>query len=436
MKKLLNKPVILQMICVILAMFLIHHIGMNRANKDVISEIIGDYLPDTIRSIEKNNATLLGIYISGYVDEDIELLDEGISELSFLDWELEDAINIEHRPFKWWYFDRVEWKLDDLKEKTSLSEADLLYIENVLAINQEFIDLYYEIIEEEKVDFHIGYDDETKAIPVYKKFIEGAKIIASSERYDEVSDFEVSFDGESLLSKTETSEASIEPKLSKEAAQLLAEDFTQRATGEIPTFEFEEDELYYEFEKESKEAFEKGIYNVSIAKDGKSLSAYLRVKGAGGQYSEEKIDEAAKVYIDQLIPEGYELFEKEIRLDEGKLDSVEYRFVYYDGVYYDAMQTIDLEVDNYGYLDGFDQLLAEPVVNIPDIQTIDAIRGSIKGKGLQEVILVRNGDGELEYRVYIERNGAVYTLIYDAMTGKRKEILPKSDLYYNRQVLN
>jgi hypothetical protein len=424
------------MICVILAMFLIHHIGMNRANKDVISEIIGDYLPDTIRSIEKNNATLLGIYISGYVDEDTELLDEGISELSLLDWELEDAINIEHRPFKWWYFDRFKWKLNDLKKKTSLSEADLLYIENILAINQEFIDLYYEIIEEEKIDFHIGYDDETKAILVYKKFIEGAKIIASSERYEEVDDFEVSFETNLNTTETGTTEVFIEPSLSKVEAQILAGDFFQRATGEIPALEFEEDELYYEFEKKRKEQFEKGIYNVSIAKDGKSLSAYLRVKGAGGQYSEDKIDEAAKVYIDQLIPEGYELFEKEIRLDESTLDSVEYRFIYYNGVYYDAMQMIDLEVDNFGYLDGFDQLLAEPMVNIPDIQTVDTIRGAIKGKGLQEVILVRNRDGELEYRAYMERNGAVYTLIYDAMTGKRKEILPKSDLYYNRQVLN
>lgn len=423
------------MICVILAMFLIHHIGMNRANKDVISEIIGDYLPDTIRSIEKNNATLLGIYITGQVDKETELLDDGMTELSFIDWELEDAINIEHRPFTWWHFDRIEWKLDDLKKKGTLTDDDLLYIQNVQALNQEFIDLYYDVIEEENVAFQIGFDDETKAIPVYKKFIEGAKIIASTERYELVGDFEVAYEGSSASDELSISEEDISV-LSKEEAERLAEDFYQRATGEVPPFEFEEEEQDYEFEKVTTERFEDGNYHVSVNKDGTSLSVYLRTKGAGGQYSEEKIDEAAKVYIDQLIPEGYELFEKEIRLDEGKLDSVEYRFVYYDGVYYDAMQMIDLEVDNFGYLDGFDQLLAEPVVNIPDIQTEDAIRGSIKGKGLQEVILVRNRDGELEYRVYMESNGAVYTLIYDAMTGKRKEILPKSDLYYNRQVLN
>lgn len=424
------------MICVILAMFLIHNIGMNRANKEVISEIIGDYLPDTIRSIEKNNATLLGIYITGHVDKDVELLDEGMSELSFIDWELEDAINIEHRPFRWWYFDRVQWQLDDLKKKVSLSESDLFYIESILAINQEFIDLYYGIIEKEQVAFRIGYDDEKKAIPIYKKFIEGAKVIASSKRYDQAHDFEVSFEGESSITGTGDVELFVEPVLTKEEAKLLAGDFLQRATGEIPALEFEEDDLYYEFEKEDKEEFEKGIYHVSVAKNGKSLSAHLRIKSAGGQYGEEKIDEAAKVYIDQLIPQGYELFEKEIHLDEGKLDSVEYRFIYYNGLYYDAMQIIDLEVDNFGYLDDFDQLLASPVVNIPEIQTEDAIRGSINGKSLQEVILVRNHDGELEYRVYMENNGAIYTLIYDAVTGKRKEILPKSDLYYNRPVLN
>jgi hypothetical protein len=393
----------------------------------MLIEILRYNMTESIEEIQKINSELLGIYTKGQIPEDFGFENESINQLWDIDRELESVLGIQHRPFDWFCFERVEWNIEEMARNKALTEDDLNYIQDVRAVNQGIINAYYDIIDEENMEFHITYDEKPRVIGVYKELVNRAKVIASSQAYKRADAYEVS--------EARVEVELVQTRLGLNDARIMAGAFTKKVTDEIPIFEVEEDEESYEFQKKSKEPFEEGIYNIRVDKNGRKIWAYLTCKGGGGAYSEEKIDEKAKTYIEQLVPEQYFLYNKECHYDNQKLEEIAYDFIHYDGTYYDGSRTIGIVVDNLGYLDHFDQGLNDDIINMPTLVTEDAIKASIKGPGFLRMILVRNDQDQMEYWVYMKSNGATYTLVFDALTGEQKEVLSKSPIYYDIKTL-
>lgn len=407
-------------------MFLISSLANSRSYKSLVIEILRDHLPESIEELQEANAQLLGIYMRGAVGEDLKFDTNSMQELWNLDRKLDAALKIEHRPFDWFYMNVVSWRIEDMADNQVLTEADLAYIEDVRQVNQAIIDAYYDIINARDISFNIGYDDKDKAMSIYKALIGRAKDIASSDAYMRVDAYEVVG-----LKKTQSQSDTSAETIPIDEARQMASHFTQLVTDEIPIFEEEEDEDSYVFEKQSTKAFEDGIYNIRVDKDGREMSAYLTCKGGGGAYSEEKIDEKAEGYIQKLVPEGYVMYDRTLRYEEQKLEEIDYELIHFDGTYYDASRKISISVDNYGYLDNFDQKYNEEITNMPMLISEESIKASIKGTGFLRMILVRNNKGDMEYYVYMKSNGATYTIVFDALTGEQKDVLSKSPVYYN-----
>lgn len=407
-------------------MFLINSVTNSQSYKSLVIEILRDHLPESIEELQKANAELLGIYMSGQVEEDLEFNTDSMRQLWNLDRKLDAVLKIQHRPFDWFYFELVTWRIEDMADNKVLTEADLAYIQDVRQVNQAIIDAYYDIIKERHISFNINYDDKDKVIGIYKALISRAKEVASSDAYMRVDEYEVV-----ELNKVQRQNESTTKIISIDEARQMANHFTQLVTDEISIFSEEEDEMAYEFEKANQTAFEEGVYNIRVDKDGREMRAYLTCKGGGGAYSEDKIDEKAEGYIQKLVPENYVMYDRIPSYEAKTLEEITYAFIHYDGTYYDASRKINLTIDNYGYLDNFQQTYNDEIKNMPMLISEESIQDSIKGKGFLRIILVRNKDDEMTYYVYMKSNGATYTIVFDALTGEQKDVLSKLPLYYN-----
>ncbi|MBN2898245.1 MAG: hypothetical protein JXO44_05680 [Clostridia bacterium] len=425
MKKFYNHTVFLQILCIVLMIFLVNGLSKDRVYEEMVVELLRDNMTEGIESLQKNNAILLGAYMKGQIPEDFEMTFEGIQPILSIDDELEAVLGFEHRPFDWMTLEFAAWDLEELSDKAELNEMDLQYIEDVRYVNQALIDAYYDIIDKQGVSFRIGYEDKPKVIGIYKEFVKRARDIAMSDAYQRMKDFEVE---EAPVEAQVKNEAVI----SAEEARVLAEAFVEKATGKSSDLKLEEERLAYEFELQDTTFGDDSAYCVSVDKDGCWLQAYLSYKMGGGAYNDATIDREANKYIEALIPEQYVLYDREVAFEDGKLEEVSYKFVYYDGVYYDETRHIEMTVDNYGYLDSFDQTFNEELIHIPSVISEETLVSSVKGTGLQKSVLVRTEDDEMVYWVYMKSNGAIYTLVFDAMTGVQKEVLPKTAIYYNR----
>ncbi len=422
MKKFYNHPVFLQILCVILIMFLGKSLYDTKNYKALVTEVLRNSLSAGVESLQKNNAALLGASMNGIMKEDLELAFEGLDTLIFNEDEIGAVLGIQHRPFDWMDLKFIEWSIRDLSYKDSLSKKDIAFIKDVRVVNEALIDAYYEIIEAEGVSFRIGYSDKKRVIDIYKSWINRAQIIAETDAYQNMCDFETDEESGSIVDDAYT----------MEQARVVALDFIKKVTGKV--FELEEDEnpLSFVFEVLNTDVNNENCYVVTVNKNKGLLSAYLSYKLGNGAFDAKLIDASAVNYMDLLVPENYVLYDRSLNYSDNELESIKYALVYYNGQYYDNTQRIEMCIDTKGRLDDYSQTYNDVELNMPKLIAPTDLLSKIADEGIEKVLLVRKEDTSWVYWVYIQSNGALYTAEYDAVTGNQSVIYSESSLYYNR----
>jgi len=425
LKKWFNHPVFVQVVCAVMAIFLVHAYVVNKAYKELVAEALRDHMATAIVTLQGNNAKLFGVYTQGAVSEDLDLSTEGIRELSRMERELEQALQIQSGPFRWWDLEEIDWNINELKNKTHLSDDEIKYIEETRRINQAFIDLYYQLMDEEGVPLKSYGKDKMRIPTVYKRFIQRANQMAMDKTYQETMAYDVEEERVHISPIDES-------VITVDDAQIMAENFLSDIMESLPELKLTIKEEAYEYDYVNAKFGDDYVYNVTVDRHGKSLRAYLVYHGGNGTFSEEKIDASAGEYFKKFIKEDFVLYAKELKYDEEKLDRIDYNFVYFDGHCYDLNKTMRLSVNSYGNLSRFEETYSDVLLKIPELLSVEAVRSNLKGTGHLKTVLVKTQEKDYEYWFYMKSNGAYYTIRMNPFTGEQKEVLSKAPLYYKR----
>jgi hypothetical protein len=191
----------------------------------------------------------------------------------------------------------------------------------------------------------------------------------------------------------------------------------------------------FEFEVQATSEFDENSYVILVQKNKSALSAYLSRKLNEGQLGEKLIDENAVKYIKALVPENYVIYDRTLNYFDDELESITYELIYYSGQYYDTTRKIQLCIDKKGRLDDYSQTYNNREFIMPSIVSTEDLMANVDGASIESLVLVRSEENELVYWVYMLSNNALYTIEYDAITGKQNKVYSNSEVFYNHVTL-
>lgn len=432
MKKLYNHRVFLQFLCVILVLLLGKSIHDAKGYNALVAEVMRNSMSEGVESLQRNNAVLLSASMNGRFREEMTLDYTGLEIFMHCEDELGAVLGIEHAPFDWMALKFVEWGIHDLSRQDILSERDIQFVKDVRYVNEALIDSYYDIIEKEGVSFRIGYSDRNRVTDIYKAWVQQAKKIAVSDAYKRMYDFETD---DEMLDTSHNADV-----YTLDQAQEKALDFIEKIVGIRPALNVREHVEAFEFEVQATSEFDENSYVVLVQKNKSALSAYLSLKLNEGQLGEKLIDETALKYIKSLVPENYVIYDRTLNYFDDELESITYELIYYSGQYYDTAQKIQLCIDTKGRLDDYSQTYNNQELIMPSIISVEDLISNIDSTNtdkasIESVVLVRGEENELVYWVYMLSNNALYTIEYDAITGKQNKVYSNSEVFYNHVTL-
>lgn len=424
MKNLFKHSVFLQMICVILVIVSINSVISNKIHEDLLSEVLIENMDEIIITLEDINIDLIKIYVSGEIDETIQFDVDAFYKMDRISFEVEELLEINDHTMRWYKVGKIRSVINEMKKQESLSASDLQYILNSHNIYQQIINAYDEIIKSYGIEAYIKFDQERYVKAIYKQFSEASYDIISTELFENIYDYEIKSADDNIIK--------IKSKITQEEASKIANTFYRDITGQEANFEIEESNDQYQFEEDWNINSNRANYNITIGKELLEVDIHLSAWGGDGQFSEYLIDKKAKEYIEQFLPENYVLYEKNIRMGEKFIETINYKFIYFNGAFYDERKELILKVDNRGKLRHYHYSLIETHKKMPLLIEIEKIKEEVNLGNIESIVLVLNHSGDFEYQVNLELNNSFYTLFYDAITGQQKEVTNNSKLFNQR----
>lgn len=430
MNKLFSNKVFLQIISVVLLIISVNLFMLNRNSNKYVYESVDRNLKKAITELENMNEVIFNIYMQEDFEKEYKIDTNYIGALGRQDIEIRDIYNIKYGFFNWFDLEIINWNIRDIKDKKNLTKEDEQYLKTVHKYNKELIKAYYEVLDDNDMRLNKDYGKLKKE---YKEFITEANKISTKKEYSKLRKYKVreSEDTENIEVEKE------ENRVSLEEAKDLADQVLQKIFKEKPVMIEEEKprEKTYEFNNQWEDGEDKNSYNITVGKENGSFSMYRSSQLVTDVVSEENMDKKASEIKDIFVPKDYICYEKKKRVSEGKLEEINYQFIrQVDGIY-DETHKIQIEMNCYGSLS--DLRISDPLnykmVNIdkPKITKEDIVSKLTKGN-VTNVILVKNTDEELQYRVFIELNEELYTYIFNANTGDKIDTRKSESMYFKR----
>ncbi|MCT4507404.1 MAG: hypothetical protein N4A48_01350 [Tepidibacter sp.] len=430
MNKLFSNKVFLQIISVVLLIISVNLFMLNRNSNKYVYESVDRNLKKAITELENMNEVIFNIYMQENFEKDYDIDTNYIGDLDRQYREIRDIYNIKYGSFDWFNLEILDWNIRDIKDKKNLTKEDEQYLKTVHKYNKELINAYYKVLDDKDIRSNKDY---VKIKRVYKEFITQANRISMKKEYSKLKKYKVkeSEVTENIEAKKENNRVSL-----KEAKELTNQVLQKIFKEKLVVIEDKKSrEKTYEFYNKWEDGKDKNSYNISVGKEDGSFSMYRSSQLVTDVVSEENLDKKAIEIKDIFVPKDYVCYEKKKRLDEGKLNRINYKFIkIVDGIY-DESHQIQIEMNCYGNLS--DLRISEPlnykVVNIekPNIEKKDILSKLTKGN-ITNVILVKNTDEELQYRVFIELNEELYTYIFNANTGGKIDTIKSERMYFKR----
>lgn len=430
MNKLFSNKVFLQIISIVLFIISVNLFMLNRNSNKYVYESVDRNLKKAITELENMNEVIFNIYMQENFEKDYDIDTNYIGDLDRQYREIRDIYNIKYGSFDWFNLEILDWNIRDIKDKKNLTKEDEQYLKTVHKYNKELINAYYKVLDDKDIRSNKDY---VKIKRVYKEFITQANRISMKKEYSKLKKYKVkeSEVTENIEAKKENNRVSL-----KEAKELTTQVLQKIFKEKLVVIEDKKSrEKTYEFYNKWEDGKDKNSYNISVGKEDGSFSMYRSSQLVTDVVSEENLDKKAIEIKDIFVPKDYVCYEKKKRFDEGKLNRINYKFIkIVDGIY-DESHQIQIEMNCYGNLS--DLRISDPlnykVVNIekPNIEKKDILSKLTKGN-ITNVILVKNTDEELQYRVFIELNEELHTYIFNANTGGKIDTIKSERMYFKR----
>lgn len=433
MNKIFSNKVTYQIISVVLLILLINIFTINRNSNKYVHESVYNNLEKAITELEDMNEVIFNIYMQQNLEKNYKINMDYIGALGIQNTEIEKIYNIDNGAFDWLSLSFRYWPIIEIKDKETLTKKDEEYLKGIHKYNKKLIKAYYKVLNDNDMNSFYSSGEEKKYKKIYKEFILAANKISMDKEYVKLRKYRV----EEKESMKNTEEEKTENKVSLEEARQLTDEILEKIFKEKPVIIDEEKtgEKTYEFYNKWEDEKEKNLYSISIGKEYGSLSMYRRRQSTMPVVSEKDLDKKARDIKDILVSKDYVCYEKKKRFDEGKLEEINYKFIRKVDDVYDESHKIEIEMNCYGSLS--DLCISDPLnykkvkIEKPKVTKEDIVSKLTKGNATN-VILVKNTDRELQYRVFIELNQESYTYTFDANTGEKIDTGKSDRMYFKR----
>lgn len=437
MNKIFSHRVTLQIVIVVLIILLSNTFIQNRDLKEYLYDRLGEDLEGAMYELNLMNEAMFLLYSEGSL-ENGDMDEDSISYLTIYDREIKNILDLTPVDFDWLDLKRIIWNIDDMNEKSYLTPEDKQYLKKMYKYNQRILAVYHESLKENKIDIDDFDENQRKAKKTYKDFMMKASNIVTEEEYRKLKKYRVDRENKSQKKDLGINEEKyLESSLSLEEAKGLTIDILEKLFGEkaILVEEKDIDQDEYEFDNKWQGGKEENLYNISIDKEYKSLSMYKRVQSVTKAHSGEYLDEKAREIKDILVPKDYIYYERKERFDEGKIEEIEYRFIKKTKDIYDEAQRIKIRINSFGALSNL--YMSDPLnnkeINIEKPKlTKEDILSKLNKEDIKHILLVKDREGDLQYRVFLDFNGEFYTYVFDADTGEKIDIRKSEEMYFKK----
>ncbi|WP_099192704.1 hypothetical protein [Tepidibacter mesophilus] len=329
------------------------------------------------------------------------------------------------------YLNNVYWNVDKnikkIIEDNYIDDKEESYLRTLYNYNIELLKLYSEC------------SDEKKITDIYSRFNNEADEILNTEEFNSLKTFGFK---------------NVDLNQAKKICENIFKKIISIDNKNQYIFKFKEQhDEYYEFEGDivSKGSNKNNMLadiNYEISYNIEDDSIYIIPKYSSEKYdnvindtkinlSKEGIDKIAKkivrnIYGEDMVDYDAELLsytvdkidkEKSKILEEEKFGGVSYKFIGMQGDIYDKRKEVDFEINEKGIIKSFNMSITDysGKIIIPKINEEKILSKFDKDFIIKNSFLVINTDGKLEYKVLGEYNKSMYTVVFDAETGKQKD---------------
>lgn len=434
MNKIFSHKVTLQIISIVLMILLVNSFVQNRNLNKYLYKRLDRDLENAIAELRYTNEKISRLYMDGDFETDYKISTSYIIDLDRANREIKKIFNISGAAFQWDDLIFIKWNIHNMKDKGYLTKEDEEYLKSIHSYNKRLIEAYYEILEKNKIDRNSFNKDYGKIKKVYKEFIAEANKMAMEKEYKKTIRYNI--DEEETETEENNEDEKLENNVSLKEAEQLAAKVLEKLFHEkailIEDEDAEQDE--YKFYNKWEDGKDKNLYHISIGKEDDSFMMYKRSQLVTKPFAEEDLDNKAREIRDIFVPENYVCYEKKKKFDEGKLEEIEYKFIKKINDVYDESHVIEIEINVYGALSGL--FISDPNnrqidIEEPKLTKKDIISKITRGK-VDHVILVKNADGQLQYRIFIELNEEIYTYTFHANTGEKGDFRKSDKMYFER----
>lgn len=435
MNKFLSNKIHLRIIIVVLLLLIGNTFFENKKIKEYAYERMFSDFERSIINLEKMNDTIAEICLTNVLNkEDYEIDDDAIFKLVITDYEIREMMNIDKGAFRWRNLRDISYNTRIILDDKILDEAEENYLKTVHSYNLALIDLYDKVLKEHGKSRYSIIHSKDEGKDIYKEFCKRASKITQLKKYKTMIDYSPN---------TEDNEKIVyEENIAIEEAKETANKIFQRI---FPQDELIDDEKNkekgreaYIFHNKLSTKDENKTYEIEVDKTDGSMGIRKRVQFHNkDQFKEDQIEKKAKEIAGLFIDGDYVCYKKEKSYDDDdhKIDKIHYNFIKKVGDVYDETQVFEISVNRFGelyeiYISNPLKDKIEPIINPK--QTIESILSNVKKGNIENCILIRNGNGKLEYEVFIRLNDILYSHIFDANSGENKDFEKSKRVYFKR----
>lgn len=353
-----------------------------------------------------------------------------IMDIQFKEMRLSTSLDIETGDLDWEDIRAVVSKVITILESDTVTDEDIEYLDLAYSYMDEIQSIYETLymngspIAEENSFLDINGNKKA-----YTNFMQKTEELSEQPKY------------QTLLRDEENQSLASEGYMYSSADEKKAEEFSReifkKATGQsdkVQSLGF--DYGRYIFENMPEKNNDDEIYHMEVSADSGDFFMYKSVRYSKGAITEKKMDEMAADLISAITDKNYICYEKIPEYYDEKIpQEIKYRFIRKTEDIYNENRMIDITLDNYGqisYIEIFGVLKEEA-----DIQTLQKpdISEEFKQYDPEQIILVQNKDGGLQYHIYSDYKGDMYTTKIDADTMKMESVEKSENLYYKEIAL-
>lgn len=396
-------------LCLLMSFWLYTHTNNNKLNRIITREWYYKFknFEETLEGINKDISYIL---LSDDRDDsmilnNIHLLRQNVFQFYLAN---DNVFDIPNKKVKDEYIHKLFLDIDDIFEDiikdSEIDNNEKDYLKTLFSYNEKLISIFNSLVDKNTLssDFKIEW---------ILNFSKEADKLLAEDNYSILSRYYEKHGNSSFNLENPDIENTEAKRIYNKTVKILKENailIPENESGNI----LDQDKLNSD----------KDYYQVNYNKENGTISIYPDGVKYTDKKTEAEIDEIERNIANQINVFNYEMVSRKVNKTEGKLSGIGYKYIKKVNDIYDETNMFRLRINEGGKLDDFYLCSTKSFAELPKTRlSPDSIISKLNlNYPVEKYTLTRKKDGYMEYKFHIKINNAMYVLVVDGETGKKK----------------